>query len=95
MPKSEEIVLAGCRLGWSPVELRHAQESVDSVYVNECILPLLNGRSIHTPAFPQKCDYVRIVQDGYELAYFVSDEWAEDPAIVMGAIIGCAHGVSK
>lgn len=61
-------------------------------YGAECIVPLANGRAIHTPAFPEECDYVRIVENGKELAYWTSTEWAEDPECVMGAIIGCAHG---
>lgn len=80
------------RLGWSPVQLKHAQESVGDVFENESVVPLANGRAMHTPAFPDECDYVRIVQEGFELAYWTSDEWRDDPTCVMGAIMGCAKG---
>ncbi|KKK68893.1 hypothetical protein LCGC14_2939480, partial [marine sediment metagenome] len=42
------------------------------------------------PKFPLPCDYVRIVlrHDLTEVAYWICDEWAEDPVEVMGAIIG-------
>jgi hypothetical protein len=38
---------------------------------------------------PQGVDYVRFIdKQGNELAYWNSDEWAEDPELVMGAIMG-------
>lgn len=79
------------QLNWSSVELRHAQENIDADYGAECVVPLSNGRAIHTPAFPDDCDYVRIVQAGHELGYWTSDEWRDDPACAMGAIMGCAR----
>jgi hypothetical protein len=58
---------------------------------DETILTLTNGRSIHTAAYPGAADYVRVVEDGKEIAYWSSDEWREDPAGVMGAIFGAAN----
>ena len=95
MIASQKMVSVGARLGWTDVEIRHVIDNIDNVYENEHIVPLLNGRSIHTPSFPQDCDYVRIVQEGYELAYWDSAEWGEDSRVVMGAIMGCARGNSK
>lgn len=40
------------------------------------------------------CDYVRVVApDGREIGYWHSDEWRDDPLVVMGAILGAASGV--
>ena len=78
--------------GWSNIEIDHAQDNIYTEYGEECVIKVANGREIRTPAFPEECSYVRIVQEGFELAYWVSDEWADDPEVVMGAIIGCAHG---
>lgn len=50
------------------------------------------------PKFPESCSYVRIVnrQSLLEIAYWVCDEWAEDPQDVMGAIIGAlCSGLKK
>ncbi|OIP99467.1 hypothetical protein AUK40_00725 [Candidatus Wirthbacteria bacterium CG2_30_54_11] len=49
-------------------------------------------RNIHTPAHPAGCSYVRIVVDGYEIAYWDKNEWKQDPSVVMGAIMGAAKG---
>jgi hypothetical protein len=78
--------------GWHPIELEHALDNLDLDYGEECVLPLVNGREIRCPAYPEPCTYVRIVDCGYELAYWVSDEWGSDPMEVMGAILGCAGG---
>lgn len=60
-------------------------------YGEECIIPLLEGGSIRTPAFPEECDYVRVCNDdAEEVGYWTWEEWQEDPQVVMGAIIGCA-----
>ena len=42
------------------------------------------------PKHPNPCDYVRIVNrhDLIEIAYWISDEWRDEPDEVMGAIIG-------
>lgn len=84
-------VLAQCH-GWSSEELQHAQDNPNVGYDDECVIRLANGREIRTPAAPASASYVRIVQSGYELAYWISDEWKEDPELVMGAFLGCAHG---
>lgn len=90
-----QVQAAAKRFGWSDIELSHALASVGNEYENESVLPLINGRCINTPAYPDECDYVRITQAGFELCYWTSDEWAEDAANVMGAIMGCAHGSKK
>jgi hypothetical protein len=79
--------------GWDEVELTHAIETAGDVdHGDESSVELANGRELRCPAFPKECDYVRVVQDGCELAYWDIDEWAESPAEVMGAIIGAMKG---
>lgn len=91
MKKETLLAMAG-RLNWAPIELEHAQDNVGTQYGEETVLRLTNGRELRTPSYPAECDYVRIVQEGQELAYWVSDEWHDSPNEVMGAILGCAHG---
>jgi hypothetical protein len=58
---------------------------------------VIGNRFLVFPKFPEPCTYVRFVDrhDYTEIAYWVVDEWEEDGADVMGAIIGCAcQGVS-
>lgn len=77
--------------GWSDFEKSHANHAVGLKYGDEAVLQLPNGRALHCPAFPSRCDYVRLVDlGGYELAYWVCDEWqnASDGDDVMGAILG-------
>lgn len=62
----------------------------------ECFVPLPSGNFFVFPsvqAAPDGVDYVRIVNaNGGELVYWVSDEWAEEPIEVMGAICGAMLG---
>lgn len=76
---------------WSVAELAHARATATVSYRDECVIPLANGRELHCPAAPGSCDYVRVVEAGYELMYWSADEWGSDPADVMGAILGLAH----
>lgn len=78
--------------GWNSVEIEHAQNTADDAeYQDECIVETVSGRNIHTPAHPAPCHYVRVVQAGFELAYWNYREWEEDPIVVMGALLGAAH----
>lgn len=67
-------------------------------YGNEYIVKLDNGRAIHTDSYqdnPAGSSYVRIVDEqGNEVAYWIYDEWREDPQLVMGAILGACESVS-
>lgn len=77
----------------SDAELSHLLAALGSHYENECVIRQVGStREICCPAFPAECDYVRITVDGMEVAYWVSDEWAEAPAEVMGAILGAVRG---
>lgn len=89
---SDAVVASAALSGWSDVEVTHALDSLGTDYGPECVVALANGREIRTPAFPDECTYVRIVEFGFELAYWIDGEWSEDPSGVMGAIMGLAHG---
>jgi hypothetical protein len=89
MQKIKEL---GQKNGWRDIEIDHAIDNLDTQYGNETIITLTNGREMRCPAYPEECDYVRITQSGYELAYWTNEEWEESPKEVMGAIMGCAHG---
>jgi hypothetical protein len=67
----------------------HLEDAGDPQYEEEIAILAHSGFYLKCPAFPQDCDYVRITDPlGREIAYWVSDEWRESPAEVMGAILG-------
>ncbi|MDZ4130905.1 MAG: hypothetical protein U1E02_43050, partial [Hydrogenophaga sp.] len=86
------------RLGWADHEKQHALDCLrndpgygDS-FGDECVITTHSGRELRSPSFPDPCDYLRVTQHGFELAYWSSNEWQEDPE-VLGAIMGCLqHG---
>lgn len=81
------------QFGLSDVETRHAVHNLENRFEGECIRPILGTmRDIHAPGHPEECSYVRIVVCGIEVAYWTSDEWRDDPELVMGALIGSLHG---
>lgn len=60
----------------------------------EAIVFSTRGKYLLCPGFPDPCTYIRIARftaDGREweeLQYWDQEEWREDPAGVMGAIMG-------
>lgn len=81
------------RNNWSDEDLRHAIETKENDYGQEHRTQTENGRAICCPVFPEECSYVRVVHEsGYELAYWTSDEWKDDPEVVMGSLLGAAQG---
>lgn len=77
-------------------EVSHLIGALDADYECETVVNIAGGlRSIHCPSYPQECDYLRVVIDGYELAYWTSDEWGCSPAEVIGAVMGAAKGTSN
>jgi hypothetical protein len=51
------------------------------------------GCAVRWPAAPAVCDYVRVTApDGSEIAYWVCDEWRENPEEVLGALLGACAG---
>lgn len=65
----------------------------DSEYDNECVIISSGGRKLKSPGHPAECSYIRVTDRAdHEIAYWASNEWAEDPEIVMGAIMGALKG---
>lgn len=91
---SEELAKALAeQYGLLPLEAEHAMKNLENTYGEEFILSLFGShRQIRSPAHPAECSYVRVVVDGFEIAYWCSDEWRDDPTCVMGAFLGAAHG---
>ncbi len=60
----------------------------------ECVIRLGNGNTVCTDSYgsnPAGSSYVRVcAPDGREISYWTYTEWAEDPQLVMGAILGAA-----
>jgi hypothetical protein len=65
----------------------------------ECIIRIAGGGEIRTDSYednPAGSSYVRVVnRDGAEIGYWTTEEWEEDPALVMGAILGAALSTTK
>lgn len=56
---------------------------------NEGELRAHTGFALRFPLDAEGCSFVRVVDPlGRELAYWTNEEWADDPTVVMGAIIG-------
>ncbi|MCZ8254540.1 MAG: hypothetical protein O9327_02510 [Polaromonas sp.] len=57
----------------------------------EIALPILgSAREFRLPAHPDPCSQVRVVVDQFEIGRWNAEEWASDPAEVMGALLGAA-----
>jgi len=66
-----------------------ANETGSSGYGPEVVLRVHTGFQLRTPAHPTPCSYLRVCDPlGREIAYWVSDEWRDDPEGVIGAVIG-------
>lgn len=83
---------AAMKYGWQGFELDHALGALGHNYGDETVVKTFGGKELRSPVYPKSCNYVRVVQDGFELAYWDAEEWREDPREVMGAIIGAIHG---
>lgn len=81
--------------GWTQEELTHALSAPPVEIDGECIIKMANGRELLVASFPEPCNYVMLVDQGIELAYWTDDEWRDDPQEVMGAIMGAANGRSN
>jgi hypothetical protein len=76
------------QMGWQEAEWEHAVDAAELDYGEERFLILATGRCIVFPA--AGCDYVRVMDDGCEIAYWSAEEWQEAPADVLGALVGLA-----
>jgi hypothetical protein len=73
-----------------------------SEYGWETALSASSSRALHVQASAQPAaenvavNYVRVCErDGEEIAYWSSDEWAEDPQLVIGALVGALEGIAR
>lgn len=66
-----------------------------TVIAGEVVVELMDGWTLRSSATDRLSgDYVRLVDDrGNEYAMWEHTEWAEDPVLVMGAIINAAAGL--
>jgi hypothetical protein len=73
--------------GWLPDD--DTREDYGDGYGPECVAQATdNDLEIRFPAHPDEVGYVRLTVEGSECSYWVYDEWAEDPELVMGALLG-------
>lgn len=64
-----------------------------SGYGPECVVATGGGAQLRASASPLEVDYIRVCdQNGIEVGYWTVDEVKEDPADVLGAIMGCLAG---
>lgn len=81
------------QFGMSELEVTHALIDLEADYGEEAIIEISGShRQIRRPAEPTACTYVRVLAGGFEVAYWVDDEWGEDPTVVMGAFTSAALG---
>lgn len=66
---------------------------------DETVVALVDGCTIRSGGDEDRPDciaggYVRIVDEttGEDVGYWTAEEWAEDPILVMGAMLNCAAG---
>lgn len=72
-------------------EISHVKNSnsEDADYGDECVVRTVSGFSLAASAYPNEVDYLRVINpQGQELMYWSIDEIQEDPAEVLGAVIG-------
>ncbi len=71
------------------MEVEHALDAQGTKYGRECALRAHTGFELRYDAEEETPSYVRVCDpQGREVAYWVSDEWRDDPELVMGAILG-------
>lgn len=83
----------------SDAELSHAHDSAEADlraeesggpgYGDEISMQAHTGFFLKAPAHPKDCGYVRVCDPvGREVAYWVSDEWAQEPPKLWGQLSG-------
>jgi hypothetical protein len=74
-------------------EVGHLLSNADKEYGQESVLNVLGSRrQVRCPKDPKQCNYVRIVFDDLEIAYWRDSDWGKTPVEVMGAILDAARG---
>ena len=82
-------------MGYPENVIHHALATMSSQddYKDECIIDIDGtNRSVRSPSYPSECDYIRVVDNGLEIGYWSSDEFAEAPVEVLGAMMGALKG---
>lgn len=70
-------------------ERQHAADAAGDEFGAESMLVAHTGFQLRYSAETEMCDYVRVCDPlGREIVYWTSAEWAEDPQLVMGAMLG-------
>lgn len=70
-------------------EREHAADAAGDAYGEEHMLVAHTGFQLRYSAETEMVDYVRVCDPlGREIVYWTSNEWAEDPQLVMGAMLG-------
>lgn len=73
----------------NPYELEAARNSEGDCYGREAMVVAHNGFQLRYSDETEMCEYVRVCDPlGREIAYWDNQEWAEDPQLVMGAMLG-------
>lgn len=72
---------------YAVLEGERLRKVVREDYGPECVITIRNGYELRCPS-EGDCDYVRIVKDEEEYAYWDSLEFHEDPKITLGALMG-------
>lgn len=72
-------------------EQRHIAENQDTQYGAECILVAHTGFQLRYDLQDACTTYVRVCDPlGREIAYWDSDEWANEPTVIMAALLSAA-----
>ena len=86
---AELLELLQTQYGVNDACAAHMVACVGTEYGQEQVIQLVgSARELRCPAAGEELDYVRIVADGLEISYWSSDEWAEAPTEIIGALIG-------
>ncbi len=73
----------------SPAERSHLKANLGNTYGEEAAVVAQNGFELRYDTQGEVLTYVRVCDPvGRETAYWDAEEWAEDPQLVMGAILG-------
>jgi hypothetical protein len=86
---SQSLSPEGVNAMLSEHELQHAADAAGDAFGTEAMLVAHTGFQLRYSAETELCDYVRVCDPlGREIVYWTSSEWAEDPQLVMGAMLG-------
>lgn len=86
---SQAFSPAGINAQLQDFERQHIAQNDDVTYGPEAMLLMPTGFQLRYADGTGPCDYVRVCDPlGREVAYWNSDEWAQAPQEVMGALLG-------